>query len=248
MVESPQRSDDDATDPGIADLGASLGLPVTPVPSAVLDVARSLPGIEPRILAAWREWLGALATDAEAAIAAAHVYGELGPEARDAWLDALHEDGPNLDVPRVAIYAPLLSVEADPARRERIEIAISDDPDGPILGGGIRALRGIASDGARLVALVSPLYLRFVRVLWCRFVSDEGFDWVRHDPILGEQDAPRDGALVDGVRLEVTPLNPVIEELALAVLAQRRKGIELPRSLQLFANLFDAHVEEEPLP
>jgi hypothetical protein len=248
MVESPQRSDDDASDPGIAELGASFGLPVTPVPSAVLDVARSLPGIEPRILAAWREWLGALATDAEAAIAAAHVYGELGPGARDAWLDALHEDGPNLDVPRVAIYAPLLSVEADPARRERIEIAISDDPDGPILGGGIRALRGIAPNGARLIALVSPLYLRFVRVLWCRFVSDEGFDWVRHDPILAEQDAPRDGSLVDGVRLEVTPLTPVIEELALAVLAQRRKGLELPRSLQLFANLFDANVEEAPLP
>jgi hypothetical protein len=248
MVESHRHREEDPTDPGLPELGGSLGLPGTPVPPAILDAARSLPVVEPRILAAWREWLGALATDAEAAIAAAHVYGELGPEARDAWLDALHEDGPKLDVPRVAIYAPLLSVEADPARRERIEAAISDDPDGAILGGGIRALRGIAADGARLVALVSPLYLRFVRVLWCRFVSDEGFDWVRHDPILGEQDAPRDGALVDGVRLEVTPLNPVIEELALAVLAQRRKGTDLPRSLHLFANLFDAHVEEEPLP
>ena len=248
MVDSHQHSDEELLDPSLLELGDSLGLPTTPLPSAVLEVARTLPAIEPRILAAWREWLGALATDAEAAIAAAHVYGELGPEARDAWLDALHEDGPNLDVPSVAIYAPLLSVEGDPERRERIEIAISCDPHGPIIGGGIRALRGIAADGARLVALVSPLYLRFVRVLWCRFVSDEGFDWVRHDPILNEQDAPRDGALVDGVRLEVTPLNPVIEELALAVLAQRRKGIELPRSLHLFANLFDAHVEEEPLP
>src|SRR3954471_18458270 len=77
--------------------------------------------IDPRILAAWREWLGALATDAEAAIAAAHVYGELAPEARDAWLDALREDAPKLDVPKVAIYAPLLAVEVDPARRTRIE-------------------------------------------------------------------------------------------------------------------------------
>src|SRR5215218_8664375 len=80
--------------------------------------------IEPRILAAWRQWLGALATDAEAAIAAAHVYGELGPEARDAWLDALLEDEAKLEVPKVAIYAPLLAVEADEARRERIERAI----------------------------------------------------------------------------------------------------------------------------
>lgn len=201
---------------------------------------------DPRILAAWREWLGALATDAEAAIAAAHVYGELGPEARDAWLDALCEDAPRLDVPLVAVYAPLLSVESDPGRRERIELAIGSGLDGT--GRGIRALRGIAADGSRLVALVSPLYLRFVRVLWCRFVSDEGFVWVRHDPILSEQDAPGDGAVVDGVHLEVTPCNPVIEELALAVLAQRRRGVELPRSLHLFANLFDAVVEEEPLP
>src|SRR5215217_4808568 len=73
--------------------------------------------VDPRILAAWREWLSALATDAEAAIAAAHVYGELGPEARDAWLDVLAEDGPKLLVPAVAIYAPLLSVEWDAVRR-----------------------------------------------------------------------------------------------------------------------------------
>jgi hypothetical protein len=48
--------------------------------------------------------------------------------------------------------------------------------------------------------------------------------------------------------LEATPLNPVIEELAHAVLAQRRRGIDMPRSLRLFAHLFDAHVEEESQP
>jgi hypothetical protein len=95
---------------------------------------------------------------------------------------------------------------------------------------------------------VSPLYLRFVRVLWCRYIPDEGFVWVRHDPILGEKDAPSDGVIVDNVILEATPLNPVIEELAHAVLAQGRRGIEMPRSLQLFAHLFDAHVEEDSLP
>src|SRR5687767_15133516 len=55
--------------------------------------------VDPRILAAWHEWLTALASDAEAALAAAQVYAELGPEARDAWLDALAEDAPKLDVP-----------------------------------------------------------------------------------------------------------------------------------------------------
>jgi hypothetical protein len=204
-----------------------------------------LGAVDPRILAAWRQWLSALATDAEAAIAAAHVYGELAPEARDAWLDALREDAPKLDVPSVAIYAPLLSVEADPHRRERIEEAIGGDLETPGDLTGVRALHGIASDGARVVALVSPLYLSFVRVLFCRYVADEGFVWVRHDPILGATDAPEDGAIVDDVILEATPLNPVIEELAHAVLAQSRRGLELPRSLQLFANLFTASVEPE---
>src|SRR5215204_5844541 len=83
---------------------------------------------DPRLLAAWREWLGALATDAEAAMAASHVYADLAPEARNAWLDALQEDAPKLAVPRVAVYAPLLAVETDPARQNRIRDAVGDEP------------------------------------------------------------------------------------------------------------------------
>jgi hypothetical protein len=79
--------------------------------------------VDPRFVEAWREWLAALATDADSALAAAHVYEQLEPEGRDAWLDALEEDGPQLQVPPVALYAPLLSVETDPARRARIELA-----------------------------------------------------------------------------------------------------------------------------
>jgi hypothetical protein len=198
--------------------------------------------LDPRILAAWREWLAALATDAEAAIAAAHVYGELGPEARDAWLDVLAEDAPKLPVPAVAIYAPLLSVESDPARCVRIERAIGDGVRslGPVGG---YALRGVAAGGARLVALVTPLYLRFVRVLWCRYLPEDGIAWAQHDPIVCIDDAPAPGTVLDGVLLEATPIKLVIEELCLAVLAQRRKGAELPPALQLCADLFDAHLE-----
>lgn len=219
-----------------------------PVPPSHDDLTPPPLSVDPRLLAAWREWLGALATDAEAAIAAAHVYGELAPEARDAWLDALTEDGPQLDVPRVAIYAPLLSVEGDPGRRDRIERAIGADFEAPPGGAEIRALSGVAPDGTHIAALVSPLYLSFVRVLWCRYASDAGFRWVRHDPILSAKNAPRAGVLVDDVRLEPVPVDPVIEELALAVLAQRRKGLELPRSLQLFAHLFDARFEADQGP
>ncbi|MDC3955634.1 hypothetical protein [Polyangium jinanense] len=198
---------------------------------------------EPRILAAWREWLGALANDADAALAAADVYAGLAPEARDAWLDALAEDAPGLSVPLVALYAPLLAVEADPERRARMEAAIVLGDTSAWRGRPIRALSGMARGGARVVALVQPVYLRFVRVLWCRYLPDEGFFWARHDCLLSEGDAPRNGAVVDGVLLETTPLTPVVEELAHAILAHRRRGGELPASLREFADLFDADFE-----
>lgn len=218
-----------------------VGLPVTPPP---LEARGDDGRVDPRILAAWREWLVALATDAEAAMAAAHVYAELTPEVRNAWLDALVEDAENLAVPRVAIYAPLLSVEDDPARRARIQAELGDDEAGRIDSGLVRAVRGIARDGARIVSLVTPLYLSFVQVLSCRFHPDLGFVWVRHDPLLRAHEAPMAGWTAEDVVLEATPVKPVIEELAHAILAQRRRGGELPESLRRFADLFGAQPDD----
>src|SRR5580704_10611048 len=67
---------------------------------------------DPRLRSAWRTWLSALAFDAEAAIAAAFVYESLPPEGRDAWLDAVAMDieDKRVDVPAIAVYAPLLAV------------------------------------------------------------------------------------------------------------------------------------------
>ncbi|APR87110.1 hypothetical protein A7982_12459 [Minicystis rosea] len=211
------------------------------------EYLRALPDAaiaDPRLMAAWQEWLRALATDADAALAAAHVYRDLDEAARDAWLDALMEDSPELAVPAVAVYAPLLAVESDPARRARIVEAIVSDVSPRSDPRRARALRGIAPGGERVIALVSPLYLRFVEVLWCRYAVDGGFTWVRHDAILADKDAPADGASLDDVVLEATPITPVIEELAHAVLAQRRHGRALPEPLHLFAHLFDARVDE----
>lgn len=209
-----------------------------------LEGGRTTPSSEHRIIAAWREWLAALATDAEAAIAAAHVYAEFSPEVRDAWLDVLAEDAPRLPVPPIAIYAPLLSVEADEARRARIEHAIGEQVRAP----GSKALRGVAPTGERVAALITPLYLRFVRVLWCRYLPDEGVLWARHEPLLRDDEAPLPGTQIEGVSLEATPVNPVIEELCHAILAHRRRGADLPSSLQRCADLFDAHLEAEPEP
>src|SRR5580698_8957832 len=94
----------------------------------------SVPCIDPtpsqhaRAVGAWRSWLEALASDAEAALAAAMTYAALPGEARDAWLDALDRDRGLVEVPHVALYAPLLAVEADEARRARIAFAMGTLP------------------------------------------------------------------------------------------------------------------------
>jgi hypothetical protein len=193
-----------------------------------------------RFRAAWRQWLDALATDASAAIAAAHVYGELAPDARTAWLDALAEDAAGLAAPILALYAPLLAVEESADRRARIHAAIADSL--PARGERL-AFRGIASGAERITVLVAPLYLDFVAVLACRYHPDRGFAWASHEPIQRDIDAPRAGTHLDGAVLEATPLNPVVEELAHAVLAQRRYGKAIPPALQAFTSLFDVRLE-----
>src|SRR5688500_18620282 len=74
----------------------------------------------PRTVRAWQAWLGALANDAEAAQAAALAYEQLDASGRDAWIESLAQDAQELGVPRIAVYAPLLAVEADGGRRARM--------------------------------------------------------------------------------------------------------------------------------
>src|SRR5580692_1948223 len=90
------------------------------------ELAAMAPAVSGHAQSAWRTWLSALATDAEAAMAAALAYESLPGDARDAWLDALEADAPMLDVPPVALYAPLLAVESEPGpRRARIDAVIA---------------------------------------------------------------------------------------------------------------------------
>jgi len=197
-----------------------------------------------RVRGAWHAWLASLATDAEAATAAAHLYAELPAEARDAWLDALVEDAPKLEVPGVAVYGPLLAVESDPKRCERIRRE-SKTTLGPLTEVR-RALLGTAPGGVRITVLVIPLYLSFVRVLVCRIIKDKGFDWVRQDPIVRDCDAPVAGTCLLGVELLSTSQRAVVDELSHAVLAHRRSGRELPPLLCACADLFSARAMGEP--
>lgn len=191
-----------------------------------------------RLVDAWCEWLGALATDAEAALSAAIAYRDLDAKGRDTWLAALEYDAQRLAVPKVALYAPLLAVESDPARRARITAALGPADESFTPRSAARALSGKAPDGTRIAALITPLYLDFAQVVACRYLSESGFIWVRHDPIVDRRRAPQPGDVIDGVVLESVPMKPVIDELSLAVLAQRRSGREIPEALRVFADLF----------
>jgi len=215
----------------------SAAVPVVDAERSPLPSASAL-GVDSRVVAVWCEWLDALATDAEAALAAAMAYKALDDASRDSWLDALEHDAARVNVPRIALYAPLLAVESDPERRARIAEGIGpfDESVAPLTEA--RALTGRASDGTRVATIVSPLYLEFVQVLACGYRANEGFVWVRHDPIVQQSSAPTSGEEVVGVVLEATPLQAVVDELALVVLAHSRSGRELPEALKMFADLF----------
>jgi len=202
-------------------------------------------GADGRVRSAWRSWLSALAADAEAAMAAALAYESLPPDAREAWLDALEADAPHLDVPAVALYAPLLAVESDPgSRRARIEAAITAGPGIPVAGGREPvALRGVGPDGTHACVIVAPLYLQFVQVLSCRYTPAGGFLAVQHDPMRHSDDvAPM--LAFDGIPVETTPLRVVVEELAHAILADRREQRATPQALTSFAHLFAPDLDE----
>lgn len=193
------------------------------------NVASLPPG---RAHAAWQAWLGALADDAEAALAAALTYEALPPANRDAWLDALDEDAPHVRAPRESMYAPLLLVEDDVARRARIaarcgELASRGSP---------RAWWGVREDGLHVCVIVVPLWLKFVETLRCGYATDTGFAFAEHDPLRSDDDVEH--AEHRGAELERADLSFVVEELAHTVLAAKRRGEPIPQALTAFDHLF----------
>jgi hypothetical protein len=190
------------------------------------------------LVGAWCEFLARLATDAEAAMAAAMAYRELDGPARDDWIAALAHDIVRLSVPPIAVYAPLLAVEMDAKRRQRVLSAL-----GPVRAEATskRTAYALASrpEGTlRVAVIVAPLYLDFVQVLACGYRAGEGFDWVKHDPIVEHARAPRTEDLVAGVKVDATPLGTVVDDLAITVVAHARTGAALPEALTVFADLF----------
>lgn len=244
MAASEDSDPKDARGDGGGDPIAESG--TLPVPSRdpitrVVGRDPARPDDDARFARAWRVWLEALAHDPEAAWAAALTYRSLDVEGRDAWIDALEVDAHDVGAPAIALYAPLLGVEDDPARRARIQAALLQH-GAPLPTNVLRSLRG--EQGARrVVVIVHPLYLDFVEVLTCIVAGDAGFHDVRHDPIRRATEAPRAGDVVDGVEIETVPVEVVVEELAHVVVAHRRTGGALPPPLVRFADLFTPRPE-----
>lgn len=211
---------------------SDLRADATPLPS----VAAS--GADPRLVDVWCAFLGRLATDAEAALAAAMAYRELDGPARDVWIAALEQDIGRVSVPAVAVYAPLLAVETDPRRRELVLSAIGQVPAEASPRTSAFALASRPTGPSRVAVIVAPLYLDFVQVLACAYRSAEGFDWVKHDPIVEQSRAPRPGDVIGGVVLESMPIGAAVDDLAITVVAHARNGGQLPEALSVFADLF----------
>jgi len=234
MSDRPNPSDPDAKngDRSGAPFGVTEADPrgVESLRTAASERASS---IDPRAHAAWRTWLAALATDADAVTAAALVYESLEPEQREAWLDALDQDARYVDVPKIALYAPLLGVEEDEARRARIVLHVvgaarrSTPP---------RALVGTRG-GERVCVIITPLYLQFVEVLFCSYDPDVGIRDAWHKWLAHTDDVAR-SVLELGAPMTDVVLPHLVEELAHAVVADRRSGRSAPPSLVRYIDLF----------
>lgn len=212
--------------------GNDLRADATPLPTVAAT------GADPRLVDVWCAFLGRLATDAEAALAAAMAYRELDGPARDVWIAALEQDIDRVSVPRIAVYAPLLAVETDPKRRAVVLQAIGPDQADATPRTSAFALASRVEGPSRVTAIIAPLYLDFVQVLACAYQRGECFDWVKHDPIVERTRAPRPGDVVGGAVLEATPLGAAVDDLAITVVAHTRTGRPLPEALSVFADLF----------
>jgi len=99
---------------------------------------------------------------------------------------------------------------------------------------GPQVLQGFAPGGERVVALIWASE-DGGHLFSCRYHPAQGFRWVRREDLA--DGAPSAGERLDGLPLERAPLKPVLEELAHAVVAQRRAGGPLPEELQLLVSL-----------
>ncbi|MCH2110165.1 MAG: hypothetical protein MK135_12625 [Polyangiaceae bacterium] len=190
---------------------------------------------EPRNTQLWREWLRSMATNPEAALAAAIAYREMDDAGRMRWLESLRTDVDELDVPAVAVYAPLLAVESNEERRDLLKLGLNVD-EASLPSQEPWALGARSDPESKLILLVIPLYLDFVQILACT-IQRGTFSAVRHDPIALATAVPAPNELFDGARLERVPLKSALDDIASTILSHRRTGAAIPDALHVVSDL-----------
>ena len=100
-----------------------------------------------------------------------------------------------------------------------------------------RALVADGRPGERICLIVSTLYLDFVEILLCRYHPDEGMREARHK-WLAHKDEVAAASREVGAQTREAPLADVVEELAHAVVADRRAGRAPPPALARYIDLF----------
>ncbi len=191
-----------------------------------------------RARAVFRTWLSRLATDADAVMAASALYEGLDDVERDAWISAIEEEVPEVDVPTVALFAPFLSVEGSEFRVARMQAHLDQDlPEATV-----EAFAGTFSDGDRALFYVFGRHLDFVETLLCRLVGTSGdtptgVRSVVAEALMRRPELPR---LISqlGVLLSPLELDEATVELGHAVVADARNGVSAPPLLARFTELF----------
>jgi len=190
-----------------------------------------------RARALFRAWLSKLATDANAVMAASALYETLSGEERDAWISAIEEEFDELDVPRVALFAPFLSVEQQAERVSRMQAHLP--PGHPP---AVETFAGRFEDGDRAFFYIFGRHLDFVETLLCRLrgadaKEDDGVRSVEVEALIRRPELPK---LISGFGVLLAPIEVDEATMALghAVVADVRNGIALPPLLARFVEIF----------
>lgn len=195
-----------------------------------------------RTSAIWREWFVTLANNADAALAAAIAYERLDEEARTRWLMALELEAPTISVPLIAAYGPLLAVELDAQRLQRIQrvLEFHGQQSTRVSSEGACVAWATPSAAVRQVVISSPTYLDFHQVVRCRLEVGQRFLEVRREPFVHRSQAPRHGDQTPDGTLEPEPLRSAVDVLARTIVAHQRNVGSVPESLRSLAHLFGA--------
>lgn len=181
--------------------------------------------------AAWSRWLRLLSHDEDAALGASLAFADLAAHDRDTWLDALDRELMSADHAAYA-YAPLLAVEEDPSRRARMLARLLRRA--PASREPVVHVAGRVPYRA-IVAL--SVYVPYVAVVGIVFDAQGVHEFVT-EPLCHEEGIAERVASFVGQPSARWAFRDFVDELALSIIAHRRRGSPFPPGLADYSALF----------